>query len=286
MKVKLTRLIPFAALVCIVLASCKKNDAVSPTQPNAQSARTTNMISTMQDESDNEIADAFSADLSTTACPMVTFDPSRDVYPHTKVVDYGTGCTDEFGVTRSGKRFVTQYADYRTAPAGAVINVVTFSNYYLNGVSISGSSRISVVTPAVPGPFTVRILESKTITDGSSTRSYVSTTDRMLVAGDVNSPKEDKSYQIVSTAYGTEVIGDSTMSVWKLTTVPSKPVYKQGDCLYRTKGAVKVTLNQGGVTTNEVLDYGDGTCDDQATLSIDGGAAEPVTLPLPIFPSN
>src|ERR1700755_1059223 len=127
MKLKIANLIPIAALLSIVLASCKKNEAVtSPSSPTSSPlVQATSTIGAMAAESDLEVADALVSsdkESNSSSCRTVTYIPSEDVYPHTKIVDFGSGCTGSDGITRSGKRFSTIYADEETAPAGEVVS--------------------------------------------------------------------------------------------------------------------------------------------------------------------
>jgi len=286
MKLRLSRLIPSGALLCLVLASCKKNEAVTskPISPTSSPLiRTTNMIVAMDNESDLEMSDVISGD-TPSDCPIVTYNPSKDVYPHTKTVDYGTGCTGSDGVTRSGKRFATIYADENTAPAGKVISVTTFSNYYASGVNIAGTIKISIGNPANPGPLVLKYVVNKTVTDTlGNTSSYVNTATQKLISGGGNNSPADDVFQISQNTYGTEVSGDSAMITWKSESDPANPVIKANSCQFRSQGALKITLKQLGVITNEYLDYGNGDCDNKATLSVNNGTPQQVTLPLYFF---
>ncbi|MBV9962592.1 MAG: hypothetical protein JO072_10130 [Parafilimonas sp.] len=285
MKLKLSKLIPAGALLCLVLASCKKNEAVtSPSSSTGSSlAKTTSMIGAMVGENDIEIADALSSNDKTdnsSSCKVVTYNPSENVYPHTKIVDYGSGCTDDQGITRSGKRFSTVYADQETAPAGKVVSVTTFSNYYVNGVSISGNVKVTVITPASSGALTLRVVVNKTVTDSlGNTSSFVNTAIQKQVGGTV----DDRIFQIDENAYGTEVSGDSAMVTWKAVTDPSNPIMKMASCEFRSQGALMISLKENGVQTNEYLDYGNGNCDNMATLKVGNDDPQNITLPFYFF---
>jgi len=285
MKLRLSRLIPSGALLCLVLASCKKNEAVNskPAQPGSPLVQTTSMIGAMANESDVDVATALvSADkVSNSAddCPIKTYNPSKDVYPYTKTFDYGSGCTNDDGITRSGKRITTVYADESEAPAGKVLSVATYSNYYVNGVNISGNVKISVVQPASSGNLVLKIVSNKTVTDmNGNTSSYVSTATQKQISGGGDDSSSNDAFQVMENAYGTEVLGDSTMVVWKSSTDPSNPVIKWASCSYRSQGALMVNLKVNGSPTNQYLDYGNGDCDDQATLTTDG-VDQTITLP-------
>ena len=289
MKLKISSLIPSAALLCVVLASCKKNEAVTSavsSSTNSPLTKTTSMIGAMSNETDLDVAAALvSADKvsSPSDCPVKTYNPSKDVYPNTKTIDYGSGCTDENGVTRSGKRLITVYADEDMAPAGKVVSVATFSNYYVNGVNITGNVKISVVAPASSGNLVLRVVSNKTVTDMSgNTSSFVSVITQKQVSGGGDSLSSNDVFQVIESSYGTEVLGDSSMVVWNSKTDPSNPVMKMASCSFRSQGALMLNLKTNGVPTTEYLDYGNGDCDDQATLTING-VTQAITLPFYFF---
>jgi len=286
MKRTFTKLVPIAALLCIVYVACQKNAGVAPSPtPRASSqTMTTNMIGAMSSETDVEMASILAPDAPSGPCAIVTYNPSKDVYPQIKTTDYGTGCTDDDGITRSGKRFSTIYADKYTAPAGKVISVTSYSNFYLDGVSVSGNVKVSVVQPASSGQLILKVAVNKTVTDSvGNTSSFINTATQKQIAGNGTSQTNDDVFQIYENAYGTEVLGDTTMVTWKAYTDPSNVILKANGCQFRSQGALDIVMKQLGVTTNEVLDYGNGDCDRNATLSIDGGTPEPVTLPFQSF---
>jgi hypothetical protein len=288
MKLKFAKLVPGAALLCIVLASCKKNEAVtshSSSQSSSPLIRTTTMIGAMGDQSDMEMNDVIATDRPDGSdCPVVTYNPSKDVYPNVKTVDYGTGCTDSYGITTSGKKFVTSYGDKSTAPAGKVISVTTFSNFYVNGVSISGNIKVTVVKPFSSGQLILRNLVTKTASDAyGNTSSFINIGTQKQIAGNGTDTSTDDVFEIWENAHGTEISGDSAMVTWTSVTDPANPVIKESSCRFRTQGALIIALKELGVITNEYLDYGNGDCDDQATIAVNGGDPQPITLPFYFF---
>lgn len=288
MKQNFFKLLPGAALLCFLFSSCQKNEAVtshSSSQTSSPLTRTTTMIGAMDIQSDLEMSDVLANDQAPASdCPVVTFNPSKDVYPYIKTVDYGSGCTDAYGITTSGKRFTTVYADKNTAPAGKVISVTTFGNYYVNGVSVSGDVKVTVVNSAMSGPLVLRIAVNKSVSDAfGNTSSFVDLAIQKQIAGIGTDSTGDDVYQISENAYGTEVSGDSAMVTWNSVSDPANPVIKAESCEFRSQGALKITLKQLGVQTDEYLDYGNGDCDNNATLTVNNGEPQPITLPFYFF---
>jgi hypothetical protein len=298
MKLKFTRLIPSIALVCLLFASCKKDDAVNNAQSPAvspqQSARVTSMVGAMEDATDLESSDMFTAESVETItgkgadgdCPVRTATYKSTHYPRTVTYDYGTGCTDEFGRTISGKRIVNVKANFRTAPAGTIYAVTTYSNYYVNGVNISGNVTNKVVTAGTPGGFVGQSIYKRTVSDGAgNTSTFLGKTVRTQVIGDVNSVKEDAGFSLNIIAYGVELTPGEATVVWQAKSDTLSPPIQLGSCIYRTQGLVKITLASLNAITHETLNYGNGDCDNNAILKVNG-VPQPIKLPFQFFTNH
>jgi len=296
MKLKLSRLLPSAALFCLLIASCKKEDAVSTSTPSstltAQNARVTSMIGAMTEASDEETSDMF-ADESTastgkaaSACPERTFSPNKTAFPRTVTSDYGTGCTDVKGRFISGKKIVNWKADFHTAPAGTILSVVTYSNYYVNGINIAGSVTNKVVTAGVPGPFAFRQIYARSISDATGNVStFLGTTLNTQVIGDINSAPADRGFSSKVNNYGVEQTPGEATVAWAATSAnPTLPI-KLGSCASRSSGLLQICLVSLEKTTKETLDFGNGDCDNKATLTINSGSPITITLPFRFFTS-
>jgi len=296
MKCNFKGLIAAAVLIGIVNASCKKND--QPMSSPSSSKSTTeslllsanNIISNAGSEQNSEVSDVVGSNSVTSgdsvSCRSVTYNPSHSVYPHLTTINFGSGCTGRDGITRSGKKMVTVYADWKTAPAGTLISETTFEDFYVDSVSVSGNSKIYIDSAAASGMLGLKIVTDKTFTDSKgNTSTYISTNYWTQTAGNATTTKADNVYQITGSASGSEVLDGATMLTWTSTIDPANPVIRMGDCVYRTKGDIQIKLNvEGGSNFSERLDYGNGTCDDDATLAINGGTPQQVTLPLRFWP--
>ena len=294
MKTKFSRLIPAAALLGLVFTSCQKNDQPGPSSPQTTTQSlllaATNAIANGGSQQNEEVSDVLGSNVvaagDSTSCRVVTFDPSRFVYPHLKTVDFGSGCTGPDGITRSGKKLITVYADWKTASAGTLLSETTFSDFYVNNVSVSGNIKIYIDSAAMPGPLGLKVIVNKTFTDSKgNTSTFAATNYWVQTAGDTSTTSADNVYQITGSASGTEVLDGSTALTWTSNTDPNDPIIKMGDCFYRSKGGIEVQLTLAtGNMFNEYLNYGDGTCDNTATLTISGGTPQQVTLPLSFWP--
>jgi hypothetical protein len=294
MKLKMKGFIPVVALLCVI-ASCKKSEvpaSSSTPQTTTQTLlmRANNTISSASNQQSQEVSDVLGSNVvmstDSSSCRVVTFSPSHNVYPHLKTVDFGSGCTGLDGLTRSGKKLITEYANCKTAPAGTLVSETTFSNFWVDSVNVSGNVKMYVDTAAMPGPMALKIVTNKTFTDTKgNTSTFIATSYWLQTAGDTTTTAADNVYQITSSASGTEVLDGGTSLTWTSNTDPQHPVIKMGNCAFRSSGALQIQLTlSSGTVFNEYLDYGNGTCDNIATMTINGGVPQQVTLPLFFWP--
>src|SRR6478735_4824579 len=145
--------VAIALAVIIIGTSCQKSSVAekqsSDNSLNQQKLDLTNMLieASGSDEEnfdmvmeDNEYAEASNVSNAKVAGKTVTYSPSKDVYPHTKTIDFGAGITNGNSVTKSGKIIITYYD--AAADAQGKYSVTTYNNYYVNGAHIEGSIQI------------------------------------------------------------------------------------------------------------------------------------------------
>jgi hypothetical protein len=141
---------PVLTILSIIIGtSCQKSSVTekqsSDNAFNQQKLDVTNMLieASRSDEENfdmvmenDEYTDASNVSNAKTAGKTVTYTPSKDVYPHTKTIDFGAGFTNPKGVTKSGKVIITYY-DNATDPEGKY-TLTTYDNYYIDGIHIEG----------------------------------------------------------------------------------------------------------------------------------------------------
>jgi len=284
------RLLPLCAVLTLCVLSCKKND--NPTTP-AQSTTATllmNATNTAADASNIEsqdMEDVVAGD-SSTDCRTITFDTSRTVYPHVRTVDFGSGCTGADGITRKGKRITTVYADEMTASTGTKISETTFDNYYVGNINITGTVMVYIDSSSSADTLILKSVANRTLTsDDGDVKTVNGTNYWKRISGGSTVNRHDDVYEITGSDYGAETLDGATQITWTSQTDANNPVIKPVSCDHRTQGAIDVQLQivTGGTANfTEHLDYGDGSCDDVATLSINGGTAKQITLPLYFWP--
>lgn len=194
-------------------------------------------------------------------CPNVTISTGEeDSYPKTIILDYGDGTELNNGKVLSGKITIEI-----TAPRSSqdYTRTVTYDNFgvdtmVINGLSIVTVDKVDEMMRQFKSDFTISFPDGTTITR-SSERTWqwvegIDTEDNqaddvILITGYVNAEKEGESYtkEIVT------------------------PLKRVGDCRYIVEGVVTVTLNGEVLCT---IDYGDGTCDEVATVTRNGETSE------------
>lgn len=196
-------------------------------------------------------------------CATVTASPSGLTgFPKTVVVDFGSGCTLR-GYT--GKGSVSFVLDKWIFIPGTTITP-QFHNFSVNGYSIEGDYTITtisatefkveiidgVVTSPDNNVFHLKGTQYYTQTKGAAT-PFVFGDDAYSITGDIN-----------TSSYLGEIKGTITSAL-----------IKDVSCFNINKGAIAFS-DVNNITA--VLDFGDGTCDNKATIKV-GSFVFPVTLP-------
>jgi len=286
------RLLPLSALLTLCVCSCKKNDNAASTPATQSSTETllmnaTNAASDGDNVESDEISDVISTD-SSNDCRTVTFDTSKTVYPHVRTIDYGSGCTGEDGITRKGKRITTFYASDSTAAPGTMVTQTTFENYYVGDINITGTVTVYIDSSSTADTLKLKMVANRTLTSSDGDlRTINGATYWKMIAGNNTTTRHDNVWQITGSLSGNETLDGATQITWTSLIDAANPVIKPVVCDHRTQGAMDIQLNittGGNATFTEHLDYGNGACDNAATLSINGGTAKTITLPLEFFP--
>jgi hypothetical protein len=215
---------------------------------------------------DNNIAGNFAPEPVNNIIPCATVTiTSASGFPKTIVIDFGTSCTHN-GITRSGKINVTLTDSVRKPGS---IATMTFTNYFVNLYKIEGTYKW-------------------TNTSTANTRSW----DRVTTGGKITAPNgkywnHEGSRSVTQTAgVGTPTPTDDIFSVFPGThTVTNssnlsrtctilEALQRKVSCANIDKGKIKVQ----GPNHYATIDFGDGTCDNLALLSIDGRTPRTIIL--------
>jgi hypothetical protein len=220
----------------------------------------------------------------TDTCPVIYVDHNDSVFwPKTVTIDFGTdGCTGPFGTVRKGKIIIV--VTDRFWKEGST-RTVTFEEFSVNDFVVEGTKTITnqgrnndenMVFSVVLTGGKVTNPEGKEITrDFTRTRTWIEgeLTPRF---------RWDDIYLIEGEASGINRFGKS------YTRTIIDPLMVKTACMWITSGMVEivnydVTSNTDGMVIDEsskieiLLDYGDGECDDKATITVNEETKE-ITL--------
>ena len=254
------------SLTIVAFNSCQKDevtpvfDEITLSQQETQSEETLADIDLLVDEAlDLNFGLLKSASIESSVylsdCPVITVD--KEASPQVMTIDFGTACTGKDGKIRSGKIIVTSTA-FNKFPS---VRTKSFDNFVVDGKKIEGSVTKTISKDQENNIRTAVIQENVTITfpdsEGSATR--VANLTRQYQRNTVAN-REDN--QIVS--WGTvEFTRVSGVKVTKTVTSENPLVFKAA-CHHIVSGIVSFTTSNDRSWT---IDYGNGDCDNKATLT-------------------
>lgn len=205
---------------------------------------------------------------NTLSCATVTVTPQNS-FPKTIVIDFGAGgCVSADGIGRKGKINIT-LSDYVHNPGSTA--VLTFDNYYTAGFKVEGAITWTNTSTANGVSWTRQITNGRVIEPlGGYYWTHEGTKNVTQTAG-ANTPLNllDDVYSVTGNHTVTNPAG-KTRTVTIL-----EALEKKTTCHNVTKGKMKIQ----GATHFAILDYGDGTCDNIATITIDGNPPRTILLP-------
>jgi hypothetical protein len=255
-----------------LLQSCKKdNDTADTTsmQTTAEDLVSYNDLSEYTDyEIDALVDDAFASDEVSDrgACPTVTFAQPKGTWPNTITLDYSTdGCTKD-GNTFKG-RIVIEQSNKMTV-AGAVRNV-SFNDFYINNVKIEGTRTLTNDGPNTAGqPVWSKTADETFIFPDGTTATFSTNRTRTLVNGADTPTHLDNVWSIAGSTTGTNRKGET------FTSTITSPLMKRFLCPWVVEGVIEFA-HDGKMRT---LDFGDGTCDRDAVLTLNDGTTKNIKI--------
>jgi hypothetical protein len=296
--IKLTKGLTYIALFgALVFTSCKKENSVTATIPLTPTEEIAATVEASREDAEMEgqyddvfnitssinSADAgedlglgsnvsgldeLGATTNTRArCFTVTVVPNiPGVFPKTVTVDFGNGCLGRDGKFRKGK-IVSIYTNRMLVPTAKVST--TFLNYQVDSLKIEGTHITENTSTSNMQGWKVTVLDGKvTSTITNRWRKWNSLKNILQIAGNgtPNFPLDD-IYKITGGARGSNSAGHT----WAASVV--EPLIKKFTCRWIGKGTV-ILIRDG---REALLDYGNGDCDNQAILYING-VGYPITL--------
>jgi len=198
-------------------------------------------------------------------CPEVNISTGdENTYPKTITLDYGESTELNNGKILSGQIIIEISAPRSSQD---FTRTVTYNDFGINSTIING---MSVITVDKVDEMLRQFKSDLTITfeDGSTITRSSERTWQWVEGIDTEDNQTDDVIQITGFA-NAELNGET----YKKEIVT--PLKRIGDCRFIVEGVVTITLNDELLCT---IDYGDGTCDEVATVTKDGETYE-IDLP-------
>lgn len=286
-KISLSILLASAALL---LASCKK-DSNSPSPSTSNNGVAANMTANAV-TADNAYDDAFGVALQTgtdqgldimmqrvgksTSTPQgiqgnyycANVSVSGSTFPVSVTVDFGTGCQSADSITRSGS--IVYVFSGRLSTPGTTISA-TFNNYTVNGYKLNGTYTIGNTTTSINSPqLTTTVTNGNIVFPGDTSYSFSGTKTISIASGNITNLSS-----LIFNITGNYKIGSSYGDT--LTATVTTPLEKKVSCKFIDQGIISFIYTKNTITVNGTLDYGNGTCDNQASVTI-GQFTENLTI--------
>lgn len=210
-------------------------------------------------------------------CATITVNPAwpDTTFPKNITIDFGTGCSGMDGRVRSGKVMISSTGRYRSPGASWTVST---ENYSINGIGVDATRSVENQGYNDQNHMVFKVentLKKVTRPDGRSF-SYSTTHERSWVEGietnffdDGISGIQDDVYWITGGGSGVNSDGNP-FSV----AITDKLVVEL-DCPNVVSGVLEISP-EGRPT--RILDYGDGTCDNSAIVTINDGTFQ-IILP-------
>jgi hypothetical protein len=257
----------FLSLV-IIAFSCKDEESDITEQEEVEIA---NSSSSAESISDEELQ-AMEAELvlnpeggriAGTGCATVTWNESAK----TVTLDFGDGCVGIYGRERSGKIIITYGGEFGDHLANRVI---TFDNYFVNNKQITGSIEMRDFNLDENGDLTAtrnRIDLTIHFPDGNKFTSNGSTTVTWVEGGGDDDRTNDV-LSITGSYTGVSTRGRTVTHTIIEPVIVSFACYADGG-FARIGGKTELKIT-GARERVRIVDFGDGTCDDTITVSVNG----------------
>jgi hypothetical protein len=191
-------------------------------------------------------------------CVVVTSQLDGNMW--TTTVDFGTnGCSLSNDNILKGKIIVSFTNDFQ---ADTKIISYTFENFSHDDISINGNRTLTRTKQNANGHPESKFEFDMTLTfPNGETYSRNGLRIREWIAGFDTLNIKDDDIHLITGNWSTTNRNNETMSM-----TITEPLKKLGNCNFIVEGVIKYTRG----TSEAILDFGDGDCDNQATLTIDG----------------
>ncbi len=201
-------------------------------------------------------------------CPTITMTPADGSYPRTLVIDFGDGCEGPNGRIRKGQIVVQQSAAWHVPGA---VRTATLQDFHVDDAHIEGTRTLENLGFDAQGNITF----TRTVTGGKVTYPNGSTATwesncllTQVEGGSTPFILLDNAFEI--TGNGSGVNRNGKAYTVEITT----PLLKKRICPWVVSGVISLSAEGKTLT----LDYGSGTCDRKAILTLPNGAQHEILI--------
>lgn len=269
-----TYLITLLAVVCLSFfaTSCLNDDLLDN---ESEEAALTEVAAVAENESDDILEVIMDAESTqpiidpigrTTdwdyPCATLTNDTENFIF----TIDFGSGCVGPYGRTRSGKIIVAYEGSLHD---GFSDRIITFENYVVNNREISGQIELRNTMENLDGSrlSTKKLVDFKVEFPNGHSVSYNGERNRLWTEGVMDEDPSNNVFEITGSVTGTWSTGRT------FTHTIVEPIISKWSCaaeggFARVAGVVEVQRLNGFVNRTRITDYGDGTCDNEITITI------------------
>lgn len=206
---------------------------------------------------------------SLTRCFSVTITQitAGSVFPLRIVLDFGNGCLGRDGHTRYGK-IITTYTNRLIVPGASA--TTTFDGFKIDSILVQGTHKVTNTSTSNHHQFKVDVESAKlTHPNGNFTEWNSHKTITQIEGNASVALPFDDIYKVEGESNGKVKRGDRLFA-WRTEIV--EPLIKKFSCRWISKGRVRIVRVSSAANSPwvSVLDYGNGNCDNQATITING----------------
>lgn len=257
-------LLLMAAFILTTVTACKKDNDNPPSDTTLESAtqalRSQQLMATsfgiaLRGAAE---ADGFVSQEVDDRCGSLTISPlDPAAFPKVITVDFGTGCTDNDGKFKSGK--VTLTFGKIWEPGNEV--TLEYDNYTEDGAKLTG--KFALQNQSTPDAAIVTVLAQgiKAADAAGNTLDYDAVQTFTQTAGHATPLNGNDDVFAITGSIQTVLTNGETVN-WTIQT----PLVKANTCFWVSAGTGVLDINGLPVA----VDYGDGTCDNKANVTVNG----------------
>lgn len=194
-----------------------------------------------------------------------------------------SGCMGPDGRVRRGQ-IKTTYTNRLIVPGAE--SITTFLNFSVDSVTVGGTYKvknmvepiqITIFPPQYNHKWLISVVGGRLGYPNGNVVEWNSTKTIEQVEGSHTLPIQDNVFKIIGSSNGAS-IRNSVSTWWNSETI--EPLFKRTTCRWIVKGKIRTVRRNLSNTSPWVgiLDFGNGTCDNIATLNVNGNIRT-ITLP-------